>query len=201
MGAAPVGKQSFHDTLSPRGVCSRIPHLRPFRRDSHGLFLAHVYAHIIPCLKYNGVRPHGKEVVHFRNAFRCRSANSLRPPTQTSCGDDLRSRGNATNTMGLDPVAHKSYVPHVITFAISRSSHICHLLAIPALNRQFAASHYLSSAQSSPLHQPRHTIQTHSSPPPTARISSTLRTATARRRAMVQARMPAPATIASIIKL
>ena len=36
----------------------------------------------------------GKEVVvHFRNAFRCRSANSLRPPTQTSCGDDLRSRG------------------------------------------------------------------------------------------------------------
>ena len=110
--------------------------------------------------KYNGVRPHGKEVVvHLRNAFRCRSANSLRPPTKTSCGDDLRSRGNATNTMGLDPVAHKSYVPHVITFAISRSSHICHLLAIPALNRQFAASHYLSSAQSPSFHQPRHTLQ------------------------------------------
>ena len=49
-------------------------------------------------LDYYGVRPHSKEVVHFRNAFRCRSANSLRPPTQTSCGDDLRSRGNATRS-------------------------------------------------------------------------------------------------------
>ena len=35
-------------TLPPRGVCSRIPHLRLSRRDSHGLFLAHVYARIIP---------------------------------------------------------------------------------------------------------------------------------------------------------
>ena len=38
------------ETLSPRGVCSRIPHLRLFCRDSHGLFFAHVYAHIIPFL-------------------------------------------------------------------------------------------------------------------------------------------------------
>ena len=30
--------------LRARGVCSRIPHLRLFRRDSHGLFIAHVYA-------------------------------------------------------------------------------------------------------------------------------------------------------------
>ena len=61
------------------------------------------------------------------------------------------------------------------------------------------ASLYRPTSQSPSFHRPRHTIQTHSSPPPTARISSTLRTATARRRAMVQARMPAPATIASII--
>ena len=31
-------------TLSPRGVCSRIPHMRLFRRDSHGPYIAHVYA-------------------------------------------------------------------------------------------------------------------------------------------------------------
>ena len=57
MGAAPVGKQSFHDTLSPRGVCSRIPHMRLFRRDSHGLLDAHVYAYIIPYLVTSGL-PH-----------------------------------------------------------------------------------------------------------------------------------------------
>ena len=44
-----VFRGSNHNTLSPRGVCSRIPHPRHFRRDSHGLFIAHVYLlHIIP---------------------------------------------------------------------------------------------------------------------------------------------------------
>ena len=65
MGSAPMVKKSFifqigrigipkqirgeiFETLRARGVCSRIPHLRLSRRDSHGLFLAHVYARIIP---------------------------------------------------------------------------------------------------------------------------------------------------------
>ena len=42
-----------------RGVCSRIPHLRPFRRDSHGQLSTHVYIlHIIPfmgCLRLSAV--------------------------------------------------------------------------------------------------------------------------------------------------
>ena len=45
------------ETLSPRGVCSRIPHLRLFRRAHHGLFIAHTYAHIIPYLVTSGL-PH-----------------------------------------------------------------------------------------------------------------------------------------------
>ena len=43
------------ETLSPRGVCSRIPHLRHFRRAHHGLFFAHVYARIIPYLVTSGL--------------------------------------------------------------------------------------------------------------------------------------------------
>ena len=39
-------------TLSPRGVCSRIPHLPHFCRDSHGLFFAHVYAYITPFISF-----------------------------------------------------------------------------------------------------------------------------------------------------
>ena len=43
-------------TLSPRGVCSRIPHPRRISRDSHGQISTHVYIlHIIPFL---GCPPH-----------------------------------------------------------------------------------------------------------------------------------------------
>ena len=59
MGSDPMAKKSFRDTLSPRGVCSRIPHLRPFYRDSHGQISTHVYIlHIIPfmgCLRLSVV--------------------------------------------------------------------------------------------------------------------------------------------------
>ena len=44
------------DKLSPRGVCSRTPHLRHFCRDFHWLPLAHVYAHIIPYLVTSGAQ-------------------------------------------------------------------------------------------------------------------------------------------------
>ena len=72
--------------------------------------------------EYNG--PHGKEVVHFRNAFRCRSANSLRPPTQTSCGDDLRSRGNATRSrlVSSSTNADEPMIPPDVKSASSTSS-------------------------------------------------------------------------------
>ena len=88
MGAAPVGKQSFHDTLSPRGVCSRIPHLRPFRRDSHGLFLAHVYAHIIPCLEIQwGQTPWQRHVSH----------NAPRPLQQPQMPDMKQVKSSVCN--------------------------------------------------------------------------------------------------------
>ena len=48
-------------TLRARGVCSRIPHLRLFRRAHHGLLIAHVYAHIIPYLVISRLPPAGAD--------------------------------------------------------------------------------------------------------------------------------------------
>ena len=51
MGSDPMVKKSFRDTLSPHGVCSRLPHPRRISRDSHGQISTHVYIlHIIPFL-------------------------------------------------------------------------------------------------------------------------------------------------------
>ena len=48
-------KESFRTTLSPRGVCSRIPHSRHFFMPHHGQISTHVYIlHIIPFLRHSG---------------------------------------------------------------------------------------------------------------------------------------------------
>jgi hypothetical protein len=62
MGSDPMAKKSFRVTLSPRGVCSRTPHPRPFRRDSHGQISTHVYilqcSKVRPwCIDYHAIHP------------------------------------------------------------------------------------------------------------------------------------------------
>ena len=53
MGSDPMAKKFFRVTLSPRGVCSRIPHLGVSSTPTHGQISTHVYVpYIIPFLRH-----------------------------------------------------------------------------------------------------------------------------------------------------
>ena len=83
--AASLRKQSFLRRI--RGVCSRIPHPRPFRRDSHGQISTHVYIlHIIPFLETTGSDTIA--TVNYHSSFRlpwCQSPRTINPLATPRC--------------------------------------------------------------------------------------------------------------------